>query len=161
MSEREEWRPLFDWPYEISSLGRVRGHSGRLINGWRHLGRYWAVKLKSPDRYKTLVLHALVAKVFHGPKPSPRHVVCHWDGDGTNNVAANLRWGTPEENEADKLRHGRRLWGERINTARFTLSQVIAIRESTEGTGVLADRFGVNRTTITDIRMGHTWRLAA
>ena len=161
MSEREEWRPVPGYSYEASSLGRIRNSKGRVMRQYLHLGRWRALKLQRDGRQHTFVVHALIAKIFLGGRPTARHVVCHWDGDGSNNAVCNLRWGTYKDNEADKLRHGRRVFGERVNTARFTADQVRAIRQSGERTGVLAERFSVNRTTITDIRRGHTWRHVA
>ena len=52
-------------------------------------------------------VHVLVLEAFVGPKPSPRHVGAHYpDPDPANNRVSNLRWATPEENEADKRLHG-------------------------------------------------------
>jgi hypothetical protein len=61
------------------TFGRLNRHSGYLqINGH--------------------VVHRIVAMAFHGPKPSPDHVVDHIDTNRQNNRADNLRWVTRLEN---------------------------------------------------------------
>ncbi|KFG67137.1 hypothetical protein JH26_23885 [Microvirga sp. BSC39] len=45
-----------------------------------------------------VVVHRVVATAFHGPGPSPDHVVDHIDTNRLNNRAENLRWVTRLEN---------------------------------------------------------------
>lgn len=47
----------------------------------------------------TLRVHRLVCEAFHGPQPSPAHIVLHLDEDPSNNREVNLRWGTRKENQ--------------------------------------------------------------
>lgn len=44
------------------------------------------------------VVHRIVATAFHGPQPSPEHVVDHIDTNRLNNRADNLHWVTRLEN---------------------------------------------------------------
>lgn len=98
-----------------------------------------------------------------------------------------LRIGTVAENVADMMAKGRshhqtdpsvqeraianahktmrknpslRAHGERHGMSRFTDEERLAIKESREGTKVLAERYGVNRTSIQRIRSGRSGRLA-
>jgi len=48
---------------------------------------------------RTFKVHQLVCEAFHGPKPSPTHIVLHLDEDPSNNKPENLRWGTRKENQ--------------------------------------------------------------
>ena len=64
------------------------------------------MNLKVAGNGKSFLVHALVTTAFHGQKPSPSHVVCHWDGERLNNAASNLRWGTLSDNLHDAVRHG-------------------------------------------------------
>ncbi len=48
---------------------------------------------------RTFKIHQLVCEAFHGPKPSPKHIVLHLDEDPSNNTPINLRWGTRKENQ--------------------------------------------------------------
>src|SRR5690606_38480338 len=49
--------------------------------------------------------HVLVAEAFIGPRPEGAECL-HGDGDHTNNMVSNLRWGTKSENQLDSVRHG-------------------------------------------------------
>jgi hypothetical protein len=40
-------------------------------------------------------------------EPALDQMVCHYDGDHTNNILENLRYGTAADNMADTKRHGR------------------------------------------------------
>lgn len=57
---------------------------------------------KRRNRY----VHEIVVSSFVGPRPSELHEVLHGDGCRANNWLYNLRWGTVEENAADRERHG-------------------------------------------------------
>lgn len=107
-----EWRPIPDFPYEVSNQGRVRRTEAG-TNTWQ--GR---VLKGSPDRYGYIVValchrgkvrrwrvHRLVCIAFHGTSDLPE--VRHLDGDPSNNNVSNLAWGTPLQNAADRIRHGR------------------------------------------------------
>ncbi len=54
----------------------------------------------------TRKVHRLVAEAFHGQIPDGM-VVCHNDGDPSNNCPTNLRIDTHSENSKDRVRHGR------------------------------------------------------
>lgn len=129
MSERrwgragEEWRQVEGWPgYEVSSLGRVRS-VGRVImrsngipqtvrtrilsaatdpvSGYLRVGLYL-----TGMRRRTLLVHVLVARAFHGKRPEGCEVR-HLDGNGSNCAATNLAYGTSSENNWDQIAHGR------------------------------------------------------
>jgi hypothetical protein len=116
----ERWLPIagYEGFYEVSDLGRVRSLDrvvierggkarpmrGRILKPSRYLDGYLIVSLCN-DRHHTRAVHDLVARAFHG-EPAPGQQVCHFDGDKTNNLAANLRWDTQSANNLDAVRHG-------------------------------------------------------
>lgn len=108
------WRPVPGFPgYEISDAGNVRDGAGRLLRAVRNEGGYYRVLLLG-DRPVYRRVHVLVLEAFVGPRPSPRHHAAHGpDRRKSNNRLTNLRWATPEENEADKKPHGTALGGGR------------------------------------------------
>lgn len=174
----EDWRPVpgFD-RYEVSNLGRVRS-KGHLF--WHELNFSWtyrkpkvlrvshlrngyrAVSLYEGSRHEVCSVHALVLDAFTGPRPEG-FVARHLNGDRLDNRACNLAWGTPAENSADMIAHGRSLRGEKHHMAKLTWTEVHAIRTA-KASGAkrkdLADKFGVSRATITDIISHRHWKEA-
>lgn len=174
----EEWRPVLDGNYAVSSYGRVRRAAGRRIglvlktrdnNGYRIFSPVVA------GRSRTVFVHVLVAAAFIGPKP-PGHDVNHIDGDKANNCPSNLEYLTPLANhqhaartglKASGARHG---WakhpdavprGEQIGISRLTREAVVEIRARAaagESLAGLGRAFGVQETTIGAAVRRQTWR---
>lgn len=119
MSEVENWLPVvgYEGLYEVSNLGHVRSLD-RVSTGKRPRklrGRTLSLGLGSNGNYRIVGLcregqsvshsvHRLVCEAFHGP-PGGLHTR-HLNGDGHDNRAENLAWGTVVENMADKRTHG-------------------------------------------------------
>jgi hypothetical protein len=119
------WLPVagYEGYYEVSDSGQVRsvdrstiGRDGRRLfhagkvrkqKMWRDL--YWQVGLSRHSTNRVWNIHRLVCEAFHGP-PTPGQVVRHLNGDSKDNRPENLQWGTPAENTADMLKHGRCHW---------------------------------------------------
>lgn len=101
----EEWRDIEGYPgYEVSSLGRVRSPRG-VLKSYLNPDGYRSLSICRDNKRYTKRVHRLVAEAFHGPRPHGQ-VARHVDGDSLNNLASNLRWGSPSENVQDSLRHG-------------------------------------------------------
>lgn len=102
-------------------FGRYTVHPDGTIessHGWRGNKDYSVTPIINKDGYlevrmtengfrRKWKLHNLICEVFHGPRPSKFHQVCHLDGDKLNNSAANLTWGTPKKNAEHRNLHGR------------------------------------------------------
>lgn len=108
----EHWLPIpgYEGRYDVSSLGRVRSHIRRpqvLRQNQRSAAApYLAVSLSGYDHVKkTTAVHSAVCAAFIGPCPDGL-VVRHLNGDACDNRAVNLKYGTPEQNTADSIRHG-------------------------------------------------------
>lgn len=82
----------------------------------------------------SVAVHKLVLLTYVGPCP-PLHECCHWDGDNTNNLLSNLRWGTRVENQADSSRIGTRYIanGEANPRAKLTNRLVVEMRKLHDG----------------------------
>lgn len=101
------WLPIPGWDrYQISDAGQIRGLRGRLLRQFKRPDGYLQVILRSDKIRTTRKVHRLVALAFHGPCPDG-YDVRHLDGNPENNRQQNLAYGTPSENEYDKVRHGR------------------------------------------------------
>jgi len=178
----EEWRPVvgYEGCYNVSNLGRVkslerfsRGHDTRGQFSIRHLKErilvpvslgngYVAVKLHSRQKQQKAsryLVHHLVAAAFLGPRP-PGLWVLHGPNGSSDNSTANLRYGTPKENSADRYRDGTALLGESNVSSKLSRAQVVEIKQALNQ-GVLnktlAAMYNVNPTTISNIKTGHTW----
>lgn len=104
----EEWRPVagLKLALEASNRGRVRRPAtselpARLLRPTPDLDGYLTVRVDG----KTRRVHRLVMLAFVGPRP-PGLQIRHLDGNNQHNDLSNLKYGTPAENAADKIRHG-------------------------------------------------------
>lgn len=170
----EQWRPVVGWEdrYEVSEFGRIRSRDmlvgargggtalrrGRTLVQIPKQGRYLAVTMTARDGTRAqMMVHDIVAAAFVGPKPAGL-LTLHFDDDKANNAASNLRYGTHLDNSADKRRNGNATFGERHPQATVKEQTVRDIRAA-EGTGQqIADRFGVSKAVVYQIRSGRTWK---
>ena len=161
-----QWRPIEGYwnLYDVCADGRVRSTKGRHGRGQilnpslpADSRQYKSVSLHKDGKRERALVHRLVAVAFLGPPPFPGAQVRHLDGERGNNRATNLAWGTARENAADRKKHGKGHSGERHPCAKLSEEDVSAIRGGEEGTAVLAERYGVHRTTIQRIRSGKRW----
>jgi bacterioferritin-associated ferredoxin len=169
----EEWRPVEGWPYDVSSLGRVRraedalnGNGrvtypkGYMLSQATDSHGYKYVCLCRSGKVTNMTVSKLVCAAFHGPKPTNRHQAAHWDGDKKNNRADNLRWATPKDNCGDRFRHGTSVRGKQNPRARLTENDVRQIRtliaSGTLQTDV-AKMFSVSKQCVASINCRRIW----
>ena len=132
----ERWLPVvgFEGIYDVSDHGRVKRVKGgpgavvgRIIRHCINQYGYPQLVLHEIPRLKTFVVHHLVLEAFVGK--CPEGMQCrHLDGTRDNNLLENLQWGTHEENEADKEKHGTILKGEQHGRSKLTERAVREIR---------------------------------
>jgi hypothetical protein len=149
------------WPRDTRILvgadGSLVGAQGRLLAPFLNRQGYPRVNVYRDGEWSQHSVHVIVCETYHGPRPPGMHAA-HEDGVPTNCAADNLSWKTPVENEADKLAHDTRAWGERHGMHKLAEDEVRAIRASNTRTGILAVRYSVSKTTIKDIRSRRNWR---
>jgi DNA-binding XRE family transcriptional regulator len=177
----EEWRDIPGFPgYQASSLGRLKslarmGHSSR-GKGYSFLKRERILTAKSDDgNYlshsvlstaqpgkQTFLAHRLIALAFI-PNPEGKPFVNHKNGIKTDNRPSNLEWCTKPENGVHAVETGLHtaLRGESNGNSVLTERDVREIR-SKYTTGrythkMLAERYGVGRTTVAYILSGKLW----
>lgn len=165
----EAWRPVDGWPYDVSDHGRVRRNPpsaqsravGGVLRARAGVNGYPVVQLCGEGRRQREYVHRLVATAFHGPQPTPAHVVNHRDGVKTNNQATNLEWVTEKENQ----RHARatglnRNYGAGSPLSKLTEEQVLAIRRrAREGVRLrqLAAEHGLSYQGARDVVVRRCW----
>lgn len=173
----ETWKDIPGWEgrYQVSDRGRVRslphevncGYSGRrrtspgrVLRAYRRVKtRYEVVGLSSPIKAEARYVHRLVAAAFMGPCPEG-YQTRHLNGDASDNRAVNLAYGTAEENQGDRKKHGTYYCGEAITSAKLTEEQVRYIRSMKRRVPRkdLALEFGVSVGCVKGIWGGRTWR---
>lgn len=177
-----EWKDLAEigFPgYRVSTDGviqsrLVKGRKPKLVfsdsDPWHTMsvspmktGGYMQISLRTaPNVFLKTKVHLIVLAAFVGQ--CPEGMECrHLDGDPTNNRLSNLRWGTPEENTLDRIKHGKNR-GDNSGSAKLSSSDVVLIRELASNrveNGLtyadIADRFGVSRASVGLICSGMTW----
>lgn len=172
----EIWAPIAGFSaYRVSSFGRVASFfKSCRVPGYR---KFVQTVMESPQRFlkvthnrKRKYLYFDLAgddcvrsshqvgnwmlRAFVGT-PGLNMECCHRDGNPYNNVLENLRWGSRSVNIFDRVIHGTH------NTVKLNPEQAGSIRERAnagESCSSLAREFGMNRTTIYDIKNGTIWR---
>lgn len=142
----------------------------RLTDRWRRRrlqktggqeGRLSVLVVEADGIRKNYLVHRLILEAFVGP--CPEGMECrHLDGDPSNNRLENLRWGTPKENAADRVRHGTiyRGVGTKSPTAKLTDHDIPAIQKMhLEGVSYssIARMYGVYSGTIRNACLGRSW----
>jgi hypothetical protein len=106
---------------------------------------------------KSVLTNRVVAWRFH-PNPLNLPQVNHIDGNKENNAKDNLEWSSGSDNEKHAHRTGLKTGrGSSNSNAILTAEQVLEIRASADPANDLAGRFGVSRSTITNIVNRKTW----
>lgn len=128
---------------------------GRMSNGYGTL---------TVDGKKTTA-HRYICTLVHGPAPSPkheaRHVVCGAGHLGCCHPG-HIAWGTPLENQADKVIHGTVRRGEKAANAKLQEHEIYLMRaQSADGwtQRALAKEFGVCQAVVSKIVNGKAWKI--
>lgn len=150
----EEWRAVDGWPYEVSSLGRVRPVNWSRANpnrnplkAFQNKDGYPRVRLCRDETTVTrsITVHTLVCIAWHGPKPFPAAQVRHLDGKIDHISPDNLCWGTSKENAADRDRHGTQAKGDQSLRAVLTNEIVAQLRQQYAALKEMAEEVGMER----------------
>jgi hypothetical protein len=132
-----------------------RNYSPRLLTPVINDGYGYITFTFQGQRISRRGIHAVVLEAFVGPRPKGKYA-CHKDGDKSRNWLSNLYWGTPVENQTDRVLHGNGQGGEENGSAKLTKRQALKILIIDQETGLscykIAAMFKVCGQTICDIR---------
>jgi hypothetical protein len=163
----ENWLPVIGYEglYEVSDLGRVRseprtGTYGGLLAMTPRGSGYLSVHLSAGGRQRRRAVHLLVLEAFAEPRPAGQ-VARHGPGGKLDNRwPANLCWGTPPENMADKVRDGTDPAGARNGRARLDDATVTEMRRrhaAGEMQKALASEYGLSPAYAGRVIRGQYW----
>jgi len=105
---------------------------------------------------RTQTAHRYVCAVHHG-QPASNMDAAHSCGNKTCVNPRHLRWASRSENERDKRLHERDNRGERHGLSKLTAEQVLAIRNAQGFHREIAERFGISRQRVGEIKGGQEW----
>lgn len=117
------------------------------------------VRLKLGSAIVNKNVHNLILETFVGPCPAGM-LGCHNDGNAENNQLANLRWGTPKSNSADRWLHGTMRFGSSHQNAVIdeTVAQKIkSLLASGWSCPAVAAKLNASVHIVKDIKRGRTW----
>jgi len=169
-----EYRDIRDFPgYKVGSDGSlwtswVRGarpvrigHKWHQMKPMIHPYGYPLVIIGRGRNKRQRPMHIWVLETFIGSCPDGMECR-HLDGDPANNNLLNLCWGTPAENQADRITHGTHRCGEQLPWSKLTEANVREIRAE-YATGIISqkqigEKYGVCQHTISRLLLKKTWK---
>lgn len=123
------------WPYSRSGKGYARIHRQNV--------------------------HRIICEYTHGAPPTPEHQARHLCGKGHLGCVAprHVAWGSPSENQMDRIDHGTSNRGEQHARHKLTAQEVREIRRigRRQSAHSMAQRLGVTTSTIYDILRRKSW----
>lgn len=152
----EEWRNIECGPYRVSSWGRIRGSRGWVLEPRKHTNGYLRVSISTNGRPKDEYIHRIVCRAFHGEPPFANYHADHINGIRHDNRAENLRWASPEENR-QRRRFARGEESGLASLSEATVREVLSLSKDGMRDRDLAQKFGIPRRYICDIRLRKVW----
>ena len=146
--------------YEVTRDGNVINRkTGKVLKLQRNGKGYLRFSIFVGEKKKFLFVHRIVAQKYV-PNPENKPQVNHIDGDKTNNNADNLEWVSNKENRNHAIIHGLILRGGKCPWSKLRMDDVNYIRNHKEiPRKILSEKYGVSLRTISDIRLGKTWKV--
>lgn len=145
---------------------RIRRYADAIVKQWAFTtrGGYLGVSIRIDKQERKFRVHRLVCAAFHGPPPPDKPFACHNNGCSSDNRPENLRWGSAEDNMADKVPHGTHSRGSRSSSAVIDESRAGEIKAALRAgrkPASIANDLGVSRNVVYLIAEGRTWKHVA
>jgi len=146
----------FEGKYSVDEDGNVFSHiSGRKLKPYLTSKGYYHIILAG----RNIKVHRLVAEAFL-PDFLEKPQVNHIDGNKQNNHISNLEMATASENMLHAFNTGLNPKGENHGNAKLSNEDVATIKMllcEGETTVSIAKEFGVDRSTVSLIKLGKMW----
>lgn len=155
----EVWKPVvgYEGLYEVSDQGRIR--SSKCVLKSHVKNGYLAVNLFKHSVLKHFYVHRVVAEAFI-PNHHRLKEVNHIDCNRQNNSVQNLEWCDRKRNLQHSYDHGKKRTCELHGCHKLTTEQVLFIKSHLDdiSQSELAKMMGVKQCTISQIKLGRTWK---
>lgn len=162
----EIWKPILG-NYWISNLGRIKSRF-KILKGVESKQGYLQVVIRFEGKAKALYLHHLVLAAFESERPRGKECN-HKDGNKLNNNITNLEWVSRGRNLSHAYRsglaHGSKVSRNQGVKNVHSLLDEIKVREIRElaknvelSHSEIAQRYGVSKSVISDIKLRKTWK---
>ena len=164
--ELTEWKDIPGYPgYKASDDGQIASFkkysSGYIMAQHKSTNGYMRVNLQHGDKSTCAGVHRFVAMAFI-PNPDNLPEVNHKNGDKTDNRVENLEWVTSSQNHLHAYRElGKQsaAKGKHFDRrAKLTPTEVRLIRTSNLGLSELAEYFGINESSVYNVRKKRTYK---
>lgn len=161
MIRHRKWRRHPHYPkYRVSDDGLVLSDFGGLLKGELNKKGYRRYELTyAPNKTRKHFASHLVLEAFGFPRPNGMEAA-HLNGVNNDDRIENLAWKTHVDNEADKLKHGTAIIGERSHLAKMTDDQArkaMSLWRTGEYTlQEIGDLFGVTKQAIWHLKEGRS-----
>lgn len=145
--------------YAVSDTGRVISlRKCRDLSSSLTKKRYETVSLYKEGSLKSFLVHQLVAKAFID-NPENRKEINHSNSIRFDNRVGNLEWSTRSENMKHAHQFGKKSnVGTKNPRCKLSEDDVHNIRESTEPTSEIANRFRISKSTVIRIKNRKIWK---
>ena len=127
---------------------------------------YYRVNIRDnshPQKKYRMNVHTLILNTFVGERP--KGMLCrHLNGNPLDNRLCNLKWGTPQENVQDSIRHGTAAClrtGESHIRSKLKLTDIYEIRrmyKAGQKQSDIALKYSIDQRHVSDIVRGNTWK---
>lgn len=156
--EGEEWRVFKEESnYLVSNKGRFRNATNNsLLKPWYSKSDYYYIDLGR----RTYLAHRVVALTWvENPEPEVKTEVNHLKGIKDDFRPCQLEWVTPSENQKHAFKIGlkKTYSGVENPNAKLSINDVAEIRTSGFSSRKLAEVFGVDKSTILNVRSNKTY----
>lgn len=143
-----EYRPIPGFGgYKINPWGKIQNPQGMPMRTTSKPMGYTLWRYKG----KHVMVHRLVARTYL-PNPDELPVVHHKNHRKHDNFVENLEWTTHAGNMQAEVDAGRT-----TGRKRLTADEVRAIRKAVGAVHTIAGRFGVSKSTVSNIRSGKSY----
>jgi hypothetical protein len=141
----EEWKPVPKWPlYIVSNFGRIKNVvSGRILKAPLNNNGRPRIKLCNKGQIRDQYIHQLVMLVFVGECPEGLEIN-HINGDKADNRLENLEYISHLAN----VRHA----VPRSKLLKYSVDQFVEIRKMSGAARIVAEKFGISKSTVLRIR---------